>query len=106
MRTKHDAPSYYRPPFYLGDRFVDAKKRVFEIIETQWGLPEVEYQEHDMHSIVELHNGHRIRLFGPPVGGVLKKVGLVREGGENARLNILTVDKLSELVDKRSVVRL
>jgi len=62
----------YRPPYYLGQRFVDAKARKFEIIETHWGLPGSEPE--GLPFTIELKNGHKIHQYGSPAKSVLQKV--------------------------------
>lgn len=62
----------YRPPYYLGQRFVDAKARKFEIIETHWGLPGSEPD--GLAFTLELQSGHKIHMHGSPQHTVLQKV--------------------------------
>lgn len=92
----------YRPPFYLGDKFIDGHRRKFEIIETHWGLPGTETKQ-TVCATIELHNGHRINFYGPPHLSVLKEVGF-REEGKSNKHTTQPVDVLQKLIVERKIV--
>lgn len=93
----------YRPPFYLGEKFIDGKNRTFEIIETHWGLP----GKDDSKSIggtIQLQNGHKINLHGSPDQSVLKKVGFKQLENPTAHVNTHPIETMQQLIQERKIV--
>lgn len=107
MKTvKIEPNTSYRPPFYLGQTFVDGKKRVFEIIETHWGLPIPAPEAKQISSVIELQNGHKIIFKGPPHACELQKVGFRLLDSPNSPINRHRIQTMSELLDQRKIVML
>ncbi|HWK58134.1 MAG TPA: hypothetical protein VNQ80_12380 [Parapedobacter sp.] len=94
----------YRPPFGLGERFVDGKEREFEIIETHWGIPGQSEPPSGIGYTLELTNGHRINMYGAPDKSVLQKVGFKQIGNPTAVTNTHPVEVMQQLIDERKIV--
>lgn len=92
----------YRPPFHLGDKFIDGNSRTFEIIETHWGLPETETKQ-TVCATIELHNGQKINFYGPPSQSILKEVSIQQEGGARTR-STQPVAQIQQLINERKIV--
>lgn len=92
----------YRPPFYLGNRFIDGNRREFEIIETHWGIPGEENQ--GIGFTYETQSGKKIHMYGAPKDSVLQKIGFRQVGKDDARINTQSVEMMQELIDERKIV--
>lgn len=82
----------YRPPLYLGDVFVNGRAKKYEIVETHWGIPEVEKER--LVCTLELRNGHKIHHYAAPQHAVLKAVGVRPADKPDARVIKKTVAEL------------
>jgi len=91
----------YRPTYYLGQRFVDAKARKFEIIETHWGIPGSELAIPIC--TIDLSTGHKIHYYDSPRDSQLIKVGIKPAGKADAKVVRRSVDELMEAEDQRLI---
>ena len=92
----------YRPPFGLGTKFVDARDREFEIIETHWGLPQQNITS-GTRCTIELTNGHRINMHAAPDQSVLRKVTFKQINKQDAKPTTHKVETLQQLISERKI---
>ncbi len=91
----------YTPRYGLGQKFVDAKARKFEIIETHWGIPGDQLK--GLPVTLELTTGHKIHQYGSPSQTVLQKVAFRQVDAPDAKLVETTVDELQQAEDSRRI---
>lgn len=91
----------YRPPFGLGEKFINADEQVFEIIETHWGIPGQE--DASLPTVLDLTTGHRINLYAEPINSELKRIGIKRTGKPNAKVISKTVEELQQAEENRLI---
>lgn len=90
----------YRPPFHLGDSFVNYERKIFEIIETHWGIPG---KPKDPVVTIELATGHKIHFTASPERSVLQKVGVRLEDHPDAKIVVKTVTELKQAVENKKI---
>lgn len=91
----------YRPPFGLGQKFVNAQKEVYEIIATHWGIPGIEDKR--LPVVVELTTGQRINLYAQPDQSELKKIGIKRMDKPDAKVVTKTVEEMQKAEEARII---